>query len=79
MIKTVKVTKQVEVRTMTKEQALKKFENELQIAKDAIEEGYTFDQAVEIASENIEDIDTNGEYFFDLCCEEIDGLKCFRS
>lgn len=61
---------------MTKEQALKKFENELQIAKDAIEEGYTFDQAVEIASE---DIDTYGEYFFDLCCEEIDGLKCFRS
>lgn len=73
------VVKQTEVRTMTKKQALKKFENELQIAKDAIEEGYTFDQAVEIASENIEDIDTNGEYFFNLCCEEIDGLKCFRS
>ena len=63
---------------MTKEQALKKFENELQIAKDAIEEGYTFDKAVEIASEDIEDIDINGEYFFDLCCEEIDGLKCYR-
>lgn len=64
---------------MSKEQALKKFENELQIVKDAIEVGYTFDQAVEIASENIEDIGANIEYFFDLCCEEIDGLKCFRS
>ena len=63
---------------MTKAQALKKFENELQIAKDAIEEGYTFEKAVEIASEDIEDIDTNGKYFFDLCCEEIDGLKCYR-
>ena len=59
---------------MTKAQALKKFENELQIAKDAIEEGYTFDQAVEIAIEDIEGIDTYGEYFFDLCCEGIDGL-----
>ncbi|EOS45252.1 hypothetical protein C809_03091 [Lachnospiraceae bacterium MD335] len=59
---------------MTKEQALKKFANELQIAKDAIEEGYTFDRAVEIASEDIADIDINGEYFFDLCCEEIDGF-----
>ena len=63
---------------MTKEQALKKFENELQIAKDAIEEGYTFDKAVEIASEDLENIDADGEYFFNLCCEEIDGLKCFR-
>ena len=47
---------------MTKEQALKKFENELQIAKDAIEEGYTFDKAVEIASEDLENIDADGEY-----------------
>lgn len=60
---------------MTKAQALKKFENELQIAKEAIEEGYIFEKTVEIASE---DIDTNGEYFFDLCCEEIDDLKCYR-
>jgi len=68
----------MEVAKMTKQQALEKFANELLIAKEAIEEGYTFDKAVEIASEDLEDIDQNGEYFFNLCCEEIDGLKCFR-
>lgn len=63
---------------MIKQQALEKFENELLIAKEAIEDGYTFEKAVEIAIEDLEDFDYNYEYFFNLCCEEIDGLQCFR-